>query len=316
MAKFCPKCGKTITKGRFCLECNPETIDYKPIKIKLCPSKKVFIQGKWSDFENLEELSNALLKKFVKQKVKLIEGLEKYEDLLNKPGLKKQLEIIIEYADQEFLVPVDVEITYSPKYAKAGSTYFEGILQVRNTRENVREYIQKYVQKNQILINKQTHKEKESDYFFVDKRKMQPLAQKLIRNFGGQIDANAQLFSHNKQTSKDIYRVNVLVTIPDFQEKDVIIYDNKTLLITGLGKIITSTNLETNKKYTFHFNIKENYELAKKMKTTVSKTEPEIEVLHPKTYQSVLCENPLDVKVKAGQNVVIVENKSRLFLLK
>lgn len=316
MDKFCPKCGKTINKGRFCLECNPETIQLKQIKIKLCPSKKVFIQGKWSDFEDLRELTERLLKKFVKQKVTLITGLEQYEDLLQKTGMKKELDTIVEHQDQEYLVPIHVEITYSPKYAKLGSTYYEGILQVRNTRQEVKEYIQKYMQKNEILINKEVHKQKESDYFFVNKRKMKPLAQKIMRNFGGVVDSNAQLFSHNKQTSKDIYRVNVLVILPDFKEKDVIRYKEKPLLITGLDKIITSLNLETNKKFTFQYDLNEKYELLPKQKTTVSQIRPELEVLHPKTYQSTRCENPLKIEVTPGQKITVVEDNKKLYLIK
>ena len=316
MSKFCPKCGKTIEKGRFCLECNPETIEHKHIKIKLCPSKSVFIQGKWSEFEDLRQLSERLLTKFVKQSVKLIRGLEFYENLLEKSGMKKKLEMIVDFQDQEYMIPVEVEITYSPKYAKLGSTYFEGILQLRNTRPDVREYIQKYMLKNNVMLNREIHKPKESDYYFINKRKMHPLAQKIIRNFGGEVDANAQLFSYNNQTSKDIFRVNVLVMIPDFQERDVIEYQDKTLLITGFGKIITTLNLETNKKFTFQFKFKEKYVLLTKMKTTITKVRPELEVLHPKTYQSVICKNPLNIEVSAERNVVIVENKKHVFLTK
>ena len=76
-------------KGSFCNDCNPETIDFKQISIKLSPSGKFFSQGKWTNFNNLRSLSVTLAKKFIKQEVELEKGLEVYEDLLEKTGLKK-----------------------------------------------------------------------------------------------------------------------------------------------------------------------------------------------------------------------------------
>ena len=70
------------------------------------------------------------------------------------------------------------------------------------------------------------------------------IALELQREFGGEVKVNTKLFSRNKQTSKDIFRLNALVKLPDFESGDVLQNYNKQkkreelLIVTGLGKQI------------------------------------------------------------------------------
>jgi NMD protein affecting ribosome stability and mRNA decay len=316
MSKFCPKCGKTILKGNFCNECNPETIDYKSISIKLSPSGKVFVQGKWTNFNNLRTLSESLVKKFIKQKVILEKGLEVYDDLLEKNGIKKECEMEIEYNDKLFKVPVSVEVTLSPDVSKVGSTYFEGILQLRNGRQDVKEYIVSYCKKNSVFVNKLVDKGAEVDYYFVKKHQMQPLALKLMRNFGAEIESNARLFSRNRLTSKDIFRLNVLVTIPKFTVGDVVEIDDYPFYIKETGKIITGINLILAKKATFRNEEADKVKVIPKMKTKITIVHPAPQVLDPENYESLEIRNPLNIAVKPEQNVVVVKHKGKAYLIK
>jgi NMD protein affecting ribosome stability and mRNA decay len=316
MKKFCPKCGKTILKGSFCNDCNPETIDFKQISIKLSPSGKAFIQGKWTKFNNLRTLSEGIIKKFVKQKVSLEKGLETYDGLLDKNGLKNEVYLEVVYNDKLFRIPVNVEVTLSPDVSKVGSTYFEGVFQLRNARDDVKEYIVNYCKKNNVFVNKLVDKGKEVDYYFVKKNQMQPLALKLMRNFGAAIESNARLFSRNRQTSRDIYRLNVLATIPAFATGDVVEYKGFPVLIKETGKIITGINLALGKKVTFRNEEANSVIVLPKLKSKITITHPRVEILDPETYESLAAENPLSISTKQDQNVVIVKNKGKAYLIK
>lgn len=314
MAKFCPKCGLTIKSGTLCENCTEISLDYKPIKIKLCPSNKVFQKGKWNKFTDLKALTQKLVKDTFDKKTKIIQGLEEYPDILLKSGIKKDLQIVISMKGEMFEIPISVEVTTSPGISKQGSTYFEGILQLRHARTEIKEYVKKYMTKNvskNVFINNVVEKNESVDYYFVTKRHIMPLANKIIRNFGGYASQNAQLFSHNKQTSKDLFRLNVLLVVPRFEEGSVVIVDEKPILIRKMSKIIVGIDLTRGKIMNFTFNEKNepNILILNKQKTTVTKTHPSLEIMSPEDYQSTPTENPLKLELKVGQKIIVIKHK-------
>ncbi len=320
MEKFCPKCGKPVKKGVFCENCEEKTLEYKQIKIRLCPSKRYFHKGQWKGFRDLRSLSEKLLRQNVEQKTELVTGLEAYSDLLEKPGLKKEIPIVLLYEGREFVLPVETEVTYSPGVSKVGSAYYEGILQLRNASAESREYAKKFLlskSKKQVLVNKVVDKNSSVDYYFTDKKKMRPLALKLVRNFGGYISENPQLFSKDKQTSKDIYRQNILVELPPFGEGDVIVMGETLILVKKAEKIITGINLETGKKTTFSYTPanSDSFNVVSQEKTTVSQTRPELYVLRPDTYQPVKAGNPLGLSLVPGQKIKLVSREQKYYVL-
>lgn len=318
MKKFCPKCGRIISKGTFCSDCKKVELEFKKLRIRLCPSHRYFYKGKWTKFDELSDLSEKIANESVKGKVKVIRGLEYYENLLEKTGINKELNLLVKQDGEEYLIPISVEVTLSPAISKMGSEYFEGVLQIRNSNKEVKDYISNYLEKNEIIVNKQTHKKNSSDYYFATKKQIGALAIKLMRNFGGIIDKNAKLFSYNKLTSKDIFRTNVLVTIPPFNLEQVIFIDSKPVLVKKLDKISGGINLLTGKKFTFKLN-KENlneFKILKKYKTNVTKTHPKLEVMDPETYQSVRVKNPLEISFNQGEKIVVIKYRKDYFVVK
>ncbi|MCF7872054.1 hypothetical protein K9L97_03395 [Candidatus Woesearchaeota archaeon] len=321
MKKFCPKCGKIITEGKFCENCRVIKLEIKPINIKLCPSKRYFYRNKWTKFEDLKKLTKKLVEESTKQKIKIIKGLEQYEEILLQQGMQKDLPVQIEYKKEKFEIPINTEITLSPQVAKVDSEYYEGILQIRNSTPEVKAYIQKYISKDpeRYMINKIQEKENYLDIYFQKKKVIEHIALKIQRNYGGIMHTNAQLFSYNKQKSKDIYRINTLLTLPKFAKKDVIIHDNKPLQITGTKNIITATNLKTGKKYTFKPTQQELDEInpVKKYKTRVTKIYPQLEIMDPQTYQSIPIKYNLDatIEFKPGQKITVIRFKNLYYLI-
>ncbi len=186
---------------------------------------------------------------------------------------------------------------------KSNDKYFEGILQLRNITQEIIDFIEKKLNKTKELnISKIVEQKKGLDLYMTDKRKMERLALDLQKEFGGILKKSPQLFSKNRQTSKNIYRLNICLKFCDFKKGDVIKVNNKYIKVTNTGKKISGIDLTFNKKISLDV---EDFEILKEYKTLVSKVKPRIEVIHPETFQSVPVENKAKVKVEQKVNVVV-----------
>ena len=186
---------------------------------------------------------------------------------------------------------------------ESNNQYFEGILQLRNPSQEIIDFIESKLKKHEkFSISKIVEQKEGLDLYVSDKRYMQRLAQELQKQFGGLIKTSPQLFSRNKQTSKDIFRVNTCIRFYDFSKNDVVRITNKYVRITNIRKKISGINIETNKRVSF--GITDDIKVLKKYETTVCKIKPDIEVLHPETYQNIKIENK--AKVKMGEKVKVV----------
>ena len=189
---------------------------------------------------------------------------------------------------------------------ESNKQYFEGILQLRNPSQEIIDFIENKLKKHadKFNISKIVEQKLGLDLYITNKKYMQRLANDLQKNFGGIIKKSPHLFSRNRQTSKDIYRLNICLKFYDFKKDDVIKADKRYIKITNIGKKISGINLEQNKRVSFEF--PDDVEILKRYNTSVCKIKPNIEVLHPETYQSVPVKNK--VKVKLGEKVKVVVN--------
>ncbi len=191
--------------------------------------------------------------------------------------------------------------------------YFEGILQLRNPSKEVVEFIEEQypkMKKKKVYVTKIKKVKGGFDYYITSKKYIQSFGRKLRQHFGGILKISPQLFSRDRQTSKDIYRVNVLLKLYGFKKGDILKINNKIIKVTSLDKKVTGTNLTTNKKTTFKI---EDYKVLKKYKTTVCKIKPHIEVLHPETYENIEPKNKISVKL--GEKVKVVLDKDDIYLI-
>lgn len=318
MKKFCPECGKPVSKPGLCSDCKGTYLKFKPIKVKLCPSLRYFSKGKWTKFKDLDSLSEKLLKESVKGKFKLISGLSQFPDLLNKPGLSREITCMIEYQGEEFGVPINVDVTLSPFASKIGTTYFQGILQLRNADSDVKNYLMNLFNKNEIIINKISGRDESIDYFFADKRKIPFVVNKLQRNFGGFASNNPQLFSYDKQRSKDLFRLNSLYILPKFKINDVITDGENLLFVKKTSKEISGFDLVKKKHASMHFNERNSEKVVKieQKWTYVTRTMPSLKVSHPDNFQEEDAQNPLNISVSDGKKVRVVIHNNKLILTK
>lgn len=318
MNKFCPKCGKSVKTGIFCRECNPQTLDYKPINMKICPTKKYFFKGKWTSYEDIDEVTKTVIEKSLKKNTELIEGLSAYPDLDKKTGMKKDYNVIISVEGEEYVIPINVETTSSPGFSKVGSTYFEGILQLRNADREVKKYVNNLIDSaSEVYVNKVVDKKDSTDYYFVKKKFLSRIGDKIIEEYGGYMDMNAQLFTQDKQTSKELFRLNVLVQIPPFRKRDVVNKKDELFYVTTTGKHSKCIDLKTGKKFAMKYDPEEvhEYKIVKKQKTTIINTHP-LSALSKETYEMVELQNPLSLEIKKNEEVQIAEWEGVAYIVK
>lgn len=277
-----------------------------------------FIKNKWKRCSSVQEC----VKKYVKNKIKSGAKL-KIQPILPKielkPGLKINFEIVLTAFEkgrkEEYGIPAKIELTTCPKCSKRGTQYFEGILQSRNVNEDILGYIDESIKKQEkkgVFLTKKVKVKSGFDLYFTSNRYVVSLGNELQRNFGGLIKTSSKLFSRDRHTGKNLYRITILYEAPDFKKDDIIAFDNKIVKIEKMGRKIFGYELKNNKKIMFEFrNI--TAKVLEKFNTTVSKVYPIVEVLHPETYQSVKVENPR--KLKMGQEVKIAILKEKIYLV-
>ncbi len=138
-----------------------------------------------------------------------------------------------------------------------GTKYFEGILQLRNPTKEVIQFVKNDVAKQPeergIFINKEEKIDTGLDLYITSKNYIRSIGKKLQSRFGGQLIESAKLFTKDRQTSKNVYRVNVLFRLPKFKKEDIIKYKGMDLKIKAIGKKVFCTDIKTGRKYTIKF---------------------------------------------------------------
>lgn len=193
--------------------------------------------------------------------------------------------------------------------------YFQGILQIRCENEKVLEdanrLLESMMKKTKAAITKTRMQKRGVDLWFDDKRKMKGIAENLAQELGGNVDLNPQLFSKDRQKSKNIYRLNILLQLPHYSIRDAILHDDKPYLIKGMGKNIKAIELETGRTKSIRYSKED--KVLEKQTTTISQVRPSIEAINPEDYQPGTIMNPVP-GLKPGQKLKVVVHKG-LFIV-
>lgn len=261
------------------------------MKLKLCPSGKYWWQNKWKPFTTIDELLLALFGKTPKELG--IQGLALH------PGIKKKTKV----SWNGKTVELEIEVTLCPHVAKGQSKYYESILQIKNATPEVLEFVATAVEKVQnkgIYITKHVLKPRRADLFLTDQTFTKRLAHKIQGEYGGTIQLHPKLFSKNKQSGKQLFRLTVLLDLPKIKKNDVVVVDGKLYRVKSVRDrlhLVDVSGKKTSVPYA-------EYSVLEKKKTKVSKVYPSLEIIDPETYQSVEVRNP-NQKLKLDQNVTV-----------
>ncbi|MBW3018279.1 hypothetical protein KY325_03910 [Candidatus Woesearchaeota archaeon] len=135
------------------------------------------------------------------------------------------------------------------KKEKLPRTYFQGILQIRNPNEEVLEFVIRQFEKSEHFIAKIEQVKGGVDFYSSDNKFSKKVGKLLYEQFGGELKESAKLFTRDKMTGKNVYRVNILYRCPEFVKGDLVRIDNKTIKVVSMRKdVLKGIDEEHNKK--------------------------------------------------------------------
>ncbi|MBT5021498.1 hypothetical protein HOK51_05220 [Candidatus Woesearchaeota archaeon] len=257
--RFCPKCGVDIEKGVFCRDCSIENLDlkFKDMVVKFCiECKKVFHKGSWSVYQEINDAIKkvAIFKISNTQKIPLTIIVPDFKPEF-KPGLNQEISLLIiatyEGVDVEFEIPFTLEFTYCARCSKKDSTYFEGILQLRDVSQEIIDFVQADLKEKEakgVFISKFVPLKNGMDFFLTSQRYLRNLGNRLTKKFNGTLKFSATLFTRNKETSKDVYRLSVLFRERKYKVGEIIEQNEKKIKIKYVGKRIHGVDTSNGKK--------------------------------------------------------------------
>jgi len=332
----CIKCGKK-SKKTLCTNCfkeeNSALDSLKQFVFLYCVNCGAYSYGK--KYRTPLKLKQAILRS-IKDNTKFNTKPEKFDiEFIPPKNIVKKTKINTEVLvktiskikgvmiEEEFMVPMRLRFTICDRCSKKRTTYFEGIVQLRNTNNksfnDAIEFIKNETDKQKkksIFITSEKKVKGGVDFYLTHQKYVQQLAQKTYQKFGGTLKINPHIFTRDRQTSKDVYRINALVKLPVYNKRDIIKIKNKLIQINNCkGKFIEGLDLTNNKKTKLEY--KEDYEIIANSKdikeVVVSKHYPKLEVLHPETYESIKVENP--IKTKKGK-IKVLEVEKKIYYIK
>lgn len=332
----CVICGNEAVLDALCRACyiekNPLLAGYKEFSIKHCVGCDKSNVGTWKRIDNPE----AFFKDEVKKHMKLASSSGKVSvDVdITIPKHKRNAGVKVKcVADVEierehgpslidnYTFPFTIEYTYCNGCGKKGTEYYEGTIQLRGSGKVfsealafLKEEVAKLKEKG-VFINKEVELPQGLDLYLTSQRRLPKLVEAVQKKFGGIVKVSEQLFSRDRQGSKDIFRVNAYLLLPSFAVRDVIVVENNLVQISSIvGKKIVGFNLKTWKKVS---SVYDHYEVVAHAddfsKVQVSRWKPTLEVLHPRTYQSTQIENPKEISHK--KEIDVIEREEQLFLV-
>lgn len=325
--RFCPKCGASIKKGTFCNNCVAESRPKIEVPlIQVSEFQRTYHKGAWQPYQDLEELIIKRIHETMGKNYPV--DIEPFEfNIEPKSKLTVEAHVLIA-EDEEITLPIKLSYRQCDYGQKQKTQYFEGILQLQNFTDEIISFIDKQMESmatKGVFITKTVETKKGVDLYFTSKNPMRIIAQRLVSKFGGKMEENAQLFSHNHLTSKDIFRLNIHVELPTFTIKDVVEFDlvrvrgdalRHVIQANKMGKIIQGVELITGKVISFELKMAKDIKKLEKFETTVIANHPQIQVLHPQTYQEEIPfnEKTFSSKLEIDDKVTVVLTKEGLLL--
>ncbi|MBI3032728.1 hypothetical protein HYY69_04595 [Candidatus Woesearchaeota archaeon] len=311
----CIICGKKAEHEVLCEKCHVDKytaiVSFTKFDLKICGTCNAYMYGKsWHPPLKLEQ---AVRKAFY-DSTKFHKKPQEYEAVITLPkhevkiGNKVVGKVIVtiktsisnSIKEETMHYPLKIRYTRCDNCSKNMSGYFQGVLQLRNDKSKqfaaAADFIRKKTaEKKGVEITKEDPVKNGIDFYITSKAYLNTLGKIVSNQFGAELKVAAELFTQDKQTSKEVYRTNLLIRLPQFNIGDVISLNRKLILIKTIrDKSVEGIDLKTNKYVKEHYLGKE-YEIVAAsddfLEADITRKKPFLEILDPKTYQPVKVEN-------------------------
>jgi len=200
--------------------------------------------------------------------------------------------------------------------------YFEAVIQVR---KHGRDMTDKDLQTTDDIVfaaavidgrNYLTRREPQHgglDYYLGDKSRAAAIARRIADAFNAAMDVSYSLTG--MRDGQEVYRNTILVRIPSYGKDDFVELDNKVFQVMEIGKRVTLRNLQTGASHRVYRSKMVDIPVLpveKQDAVIVSRTESELQILDPETFETVTIATPPLPSLK--DTIPIIKWKGRLYV--
>jgi len=127
--------------------------------------------------------------------------------------------------------------------------YYEGILQLRNVTDEVLDFVEESIDNDgKVFIPKVIKSRNGVDLHVSSRKFLVKLGRKLQEKFGGEVKVSKKLFTRNRQTSREVHRVNLLFRMCKYKLGDIFEFKGDELKVIKMSEKIHCKNVKTGKK--------------------------------------------------------------------
>jgi len=192
------------------------------------------------------------------------------------------------------------------------SQYYEAIIQVRPRKTEVERFIQGSLDNTgKALLVKKTVLKVGTDYYISSWKFAMSLGNDLVKRFGGKLNLSKKIFGRSRKKGSIVYRATISYRVSPFTKGDIIAQGDKISVVTSVGKKVVGKNILSGKKELI--DQKNEWEKPNIQKTNVSRIYPQLEVISPEDYQSVVVHN--QKKKCINEKVRVVLYNGRVYLI-
>lgn len=134
--------------------------------------------------------------------------------------------------------------------------YFQGVLQLRNCSKDIVDFVKEKtekVEREDIYISRIEKSKNGVDLYFTSNKFLRKIGKILKEKFGGNLKESEKLFSRNKQTGKNIYRLTVLFRYCPVKKGDIVNVRGKDYKIMFVGKNLQVKEVNGGKRVKLSF---------------------------------------------------------------
>lgn len=134
--------------------------------------------------------------------------------------------------------------------------YFQGTLQLRGGTPEIIQFIEEETanaNRTEIYITDKSKVRGGVDFKFTSNKFLRKLGKMLKEVFGGDVKESEKLFTRNKQTGKNVYRLTVLFRPCSYKQGDIINHRDEEYIVMKIGKKIQVKKKNSGKRVLLSF---------------------------------------------------------------
>ncbi|MBU2560274.1 hypothetical protein KKA03_05205 [archaeon] len=336
---FCHICGKRTVelfenKCRDCYVREKSFITLPEISIKVCREcLRYYRKGRWerAEGEPLEILKKAA-RNAIEESLKIEMESPTTEIIVEDPvqasnkvyniggTIRAKGAVSGIPAEEEAKTTVKATLELCQNCSRKAGGYFEAILQLRGPPALVKSgaptLLEKLTDEQRLHITSIKNLKEWTDVYFASTPVAKKSSRQILEKFGGTLKETAHLHTMDK-SGKNVYRVTILLRLPEFAKGDVIMLEKKAYQVLGSGGAKVSLfDLEKRIRHSTTFKSMEKVERLKGETITAVVLEAikgRIQLMEQKNYKTM--DFYFDIQLKPTDEVKIFKNE-RVFLLK